>query len=159
MVIEKCDFDKNDVIRESIEVMEPRFKQKSIKVNAIFADEVTIVNADPNKIKRVLQNLIDNAIKFSFNGGEIIVEVEEKNKKVFVHVKDNGKGITKDEMKHVFERFFKADTSRGLDKTGVGLGLSIVKEFINAHGERVEVKDREGGGTEFVFTLTPSGKK
>ena len=62
-------------------------------------------------------------------------------------------------MKHVFERFFKADTSRGLDKTGVGLGLSIVKEFINAHGERVEVKDREGGGTEFVFTLTPSGKK
>ncbi len=159
MVIEKCDFDINDLIRESIEVMEPRFKQKSIKVNAIFADEVTIVNADPNKIKRVLQNLIDNAIKFSFNGGEIIVEVEEKNKKVFVHVKDNGKGITKDEMKHVFERFFKADTSRGLDKTGVGLGLSIVKEFINAHGERVEVKDREGGGTEFVFALTPSGKK
>ncbi|MCJ7855240.1 HAMP domain-containing histidine kinase [Lachnospiraceae bacterium NSJ-143] len=159
MVLERCDFDINDLIRESVEAMEPRFNKKNIKVNAIFTDEVTIVNADPNKIKRVIQNLLDNAVKFSYDGGEITAEVQEKDKKVFVYIRDNGKGITDDEMKHVFERFFKADASRGLDKTGVGLGLSIVKEFINAHGERVDVKSRPEGGTEFLFTLKPADKK
>ncbi len=159
MVIERCDFDINELIRESIEAMEPRFKKKSLTVNAIFSDEVTIVNADPNKIKRVIQNLLDNAVKFSYNGGNIITEVQETDKKVYVYVRDNGKGISESEMKHVFERFFKADASRGLDKTGVGLGLSIVKEFINAHGERVEVRSRDEGGTEFVFTLQPVKQK
>ena len=73
-----------------------------------------------------------------------------------VSVKDSGIGIKEDEKRKVFERFFKADSSRGLDKTGVGLGLSIVKEFIKAHGETIEVKSEEGKGTEFIFTLEKS---
>ena len=159
MVLERCEFDINELIRETIDSMEPRFNKKDIHVNAVFADEVTIVNADPNKIKRVLQNLIDNAIKFSYEGGNINVEVQEKDKKAVVYVRDDGKGITDEEMKHVFERFFKADTSRGLDKTGVGLGLSIVKEFVNAHNERVDVRSLPEGGTEFMFTLMSVNKE
>ena len=62
--------------------MEPRFKKKNLTINAIFSDEVTIVNADPNKIKRVIQNLLDNAVKFSYHGGNIITEVQETDKKV-----------------------------------------------------------------------------
>ena len=155
-VIEKCDFDINDLIRDSLDSMEPRLKKKNIETKAVFVDEVTEVNADPNKIQRVIQNLLDNAIKFTPDGGEIKVETTLKGNKVLVSVKDSGIGIKEDEKRKVFERFFKADSSRGLDKTGVGLGLSIVKEFIKAHGETIEVKSEEGKGTEFIFTLEKS---
>jgi signal transduction histidine kinase len=153
MTLDRCDFDINNVIRESLDMMEPRFMAKDLYADAVFDEESTIVNGDPEKIKRVLQNLIDNAIKFSDKEGSIIVETKIKKPKVEVYVKDTGKGISDEEMKHVFERFFKADASRGLDKSGVGLGLSIVKEFVKAHGETVEVHQRPEGGTEFVFTL------
>ena len=153
---EKCDFDINDLIRDSLDSMEPRLKKKNIETKAVFVDEVTEVNADPNKIQRVIQNLLDNAIKFTPDGGEIKVETTLKGNKVLVSVKDSGIGIKEDEKRKVFERFFKADSSRGLDKTGVGLGLSIVKEFIKAHGETIEVKSEEGKGTEFIFTLEKS---
>lgn len=152
-VIEKCIFDINDLIRDSLDSMEHRFRQKNIKASVVFADEVTEVNADPNKIQRVMQNLLDNAVKFTSEGGDITVETSIKNDKVYVSVKDTGIGIKNEEKKKVFERFFKADSSRGLDKTGVGLGLSIVKEFVKAHGETIEVNSEEGKGTEFVFTL------
>ncbi len=153
-VIERCDFDINDLIRDSLDAMEHRFRQKNIEADAVFEEEFTEVNADPNKIQRVLQNLLDNAIKFTPPNGKVTVETSVKGKKVYVSVKDTGIGIKEDEKKKVFERFFKADTSRGLDKTGVGLGLSIVKEFIKAHDEKIEVRSVEGQGTEFVFTLT-----
>jgi len=153
LIVEKCVFDINELIRETVNAMEPRFKKKNLRFVAIFDDEVTLVNADPDMIKRVIQNLVDNAIKFSYDNGEIYGEVRKKNKKVYVFIRDCGNGISEDEMKHVFERFFKADASRGIDKTGVGLGLSIVKEFINAHGENINVNSKENVGTEFVFSL------
>ena len=153
LVLERCNFDVNEIIRDSLDSMEHRMKQKKIEANVIFAEAVTEVNADPNKIQRVMQNLLDNAVKFTENGGEITVETKLKGSKVYISVRDNGIGIKEEERKRVFERFFKADTSRGLDKTGVGLGLSIVKEFVRAHGEMIEVKSKEGKGTEFTFTL------
>ena len=153
IVLERCDFDINELMRETVNAMEPRFKKKNLRFSAIFDDEVTMVNADPNMIKRVIQNLVDNAIKFSYDNGNIYGEVREIGKKVYVYIRDCGKGISEEEMKHVFDRFFKADASRGVDKTGVGLGLSIVKEFVNAHGEKINISSKENVGTEFVFSL------
>jgi len=153
MTLERTDFDINDVIRESLDMMEPRFKDKNLFADAVFDGERMTVNADREKIKRVLQNLIDNAIKFSNDSGDITVETKANHDKAEIYVKDTGKGISDEEINHVFDRFFKADASRGLDKSGVGLGLSIVKEFIKAHGETIEVHQRPEGGTEFMFTL------
>jgi len=159
IILERCNFDINEIIRDSLDTMEQRLKKKKIDAKVILAESYTEVNADPNKIQRVLQNLLDNAVKFTPENGEIVIETSIKATRVFVSVKDSGIGIKEEERKRVFERFFKADSSRGLDKTGVGLGLSIVKEFIRAHGEMIEVKSEEGKGAEFIFTLERVKKK
>ncbi|MCI8341819.1 MAG: HAMP domain-containing histidine kinase [Firmicutes bacterium] len=156
---EICEFDINDMIRDCLNIFERRVVSKKINTKAIFAEEVTEVEADPNMIQRVIHNLLDNSIKFTPENGTIAVETTVKGNKVHIGVKDSGVGINVEEQKKVFERFFKADTSRGMDKSGVGLGLSIVKEFIKAHGQTITVKSAEGEGTEFVFTLDIAGGK
>ena len=154
ITLEKKRFDINDLIRESIERLEPRLKQKDIQINAMFAEKETFVCADRDKIARVIYNLVDNAIKFSGEGEQIEIETALKeNKKLLVSVKDYGKGISEEDVKYVFDRFYKVDSSRGKDKTGSGLGLSIVREFLLAHGENIAVKSEEGKGTTFLFCL------
>ena len=112
-----------------------------------------MVYADMGKIQQVLYNLIDNAIKFSYQDSTIYIQASARYEKVFVSVKDTGIGIPKDSVKKVFERFYKTDQSRGKDKRGTGLGLSIVKEIIQAHGENIDVISTEGVGSEFIFSL------
>jgi len=160
ITLEKKRFDINDLIRESIERLEPRLKQKDIQINAMFAEKETFVCADRDKIARVIYNLVDNAIKFSGEGEQIEIETALKeNKKLLVSVKDYGKGISEEDVKYVFDRFYKVDSSRGKDKTGSGLGLSIVREFLLAHGENIAVKSEEGKGTTFLFCLKLAEKE
>ena len=160
ITLEKKRFDINDLIRESIERLEPRLKQKDIQINAMFAEKETFVYADRDKIARVIYNLVDNAIKFSGEGEQIEIETALKeNKKLLVSVKDYGKGISEEDVKYVFDRFYKVDSSRGKDKTGSGLGLSIVREFLLAHGENIAVKSEEGKGTTFLFCLKLAEKE
>ena len=89
----------------------------------------------------------------------IKIETTEKHQKVFVSVKDEGIGIPKESVPHVFDRFYKSDLSRGKDKKGTGLGLSITKEIIRAHSENINVISTEGVGTEFIFSLPLSDDK
>ena len=160
ITLEKKRFDINDLIRESIERLEPRLKQKDIQINAMFAEKETFVCADRDKIARVIYNLVDNAIKFSGEGEQIEIETALKeNKKLLVSVKDYGKGISEEDVKYVFDRFYKVDSSRGKDKTGSGLGLSIVREFLLAHGENIAVKSEAGKGTTFLFCLILAEKE
>ena len=107
----------------------------------------------------MLYNLIDNAIKFSPPESEIRIEVEEKGEKVFVSVKDRGIGIPKKDIKKVFDRFYKSDTSRGRDKKGIGLGLAIVRDILQSHGEMIDVVSTEGVGTEFIFSLPQASER
>ena len=112
-----------------------------------------MVYADMEKIQQVMYNLIDNAIKFSYENSVIYLQASEKHEKIFVSVKDTGAGIPKDSIKKIWERFYKSDPSRGKDKKGTGLGLAIVKEIIQAHDENIDVVSTEGVGTEFIFSL------
>ena len=109
--------------------------------------------ADKDKISQVVNNLIDNAIKFSRPNTTMFVTTSLENNKVRVSVKDNGVGISKEHQKHIWERFYKADSSRGRDKIGSGLGLSIVKEILKAHGEDINLISEDGDGAEFIFHL------
>jgi signal transduction histidine kinase len=104
----------------------------------------------------VLYNLIDNAVKFSYESGVLRVKITEQDKNVAIEVYNEGKGIPENDLPHVFDRFYKADKSRGLDKTGVGLGLFIVKAILQAHGEDISVKSEEGKNCSFMLTL-PKG--
>ena len=118
----------------------------------LTGDEL-LVHADRSKIQQIVYNLTDNAIKFSHHDSVITIETHVKNEKVFVSVKDSGIGIPKDAQGKIWERFYKTDLSRGKDKKGTGIGLAIVKEIIQAHGENINVISTEGVGTEFIFTL------
>jgi signal transduction histidine kinase len=153
MLLDKSDFDINQVIRNVAASFEGTCRQKRIAIELILTDDKMLVNADVSKIQQVLYNLLDNAIKFSHHDSSIKIETTEKHSKVFVSVKDSGIGIPKEDQKLIFDRFYKSDASRGKDKKGTGLGLAIVKEIIKAHDENINVISTEGVGTEFIFSL------
>lgn len=126
--------------------------EKDLTVKVDFEEDRRIVIGDKDKIEQVLTNLIDNAIKFSKEKGIIHIFTEIKDDKVFITIKDNGIGISPEDQEHIWDRFYKADKSRGKD--GAGLGLYIVKRIINAHNEEIWVESEVGKGTAFTFTLS-----
>ncbi len=152
-------FDVNSMIVDILTGFEPQIDEKSINVDVDLLS-AAIVNADPEKIRRVLLNLIDNAVKFTPAGGDLYISTGEasvkENAKLIIKIKNSGEGLSPEEKTRIFDRFYKADVSRGLHKQGSGLGLSIVKEFIRAHGESITVESELGQGCEFSFTL-PKG--
>lgn len=158
MNLDISEFDINRTIKDSVATFEGTCKEKHIRIQLVLTGEMLFVSADMSKIQQVLYNLIDNAIKFSKPNSTIKVETNLKNETVFVSVKDSGIGIPKENLKQIFDRFYKTDLSRGKDKKGTGLGLSIVKEIINAHHENINVISTVDVGTEFIFTL-PKSKK
>lgn len=153
MLLEKTDFDINKVIRDTAASFEGTCSKKQIKLQLFLTGETLLVRADMGKIQQVLYNLLDNAIKFSHENSSIKIETTEKKNKLYISVKDYGIGIPKDELKLVWDRFYKSDASRGKDKKGTGLGLSITKEIIHSHGENINVVSTLDAGSEFIFTL------
>ncbi|MGN1147064.1 MAG: ATP-binding protein [Lachnospiraceae bacterium] len=153
MLLDKTDFDINQVIRNTAASFEGTCRKKTIAIELVLTGDTMYVNADMGKIQQVLYNLLDNAIKFSHHNSVIRIETNEKKNKLFVSVKDSGIGIPKEDLKLIWERFYKSDSSRGKDKKGTGLGLAIVKEIIASHGEHINVISTEGVGTEFIFSL------
>jgi len=156
VMLERTDFDINQVIRNVAASFEGTCRQKNVAIELVLVGDYLYVNADMGKIQQVLYNLLDNAIKFSHHDSAIKIEITEKRSKIFVSVKDRGIGIPKDALKLIWDRFYKSDLSRGKDKKGTGLGLSITKEIIHAHGEHINVISTEGVGTEFIFSLPKS---
>lgn len=158
MLLDRTDFDINQVIRNTAASFEGTCRNKTIAIEMLLTDDVMYVNADMGKIQQVLYNLMDNAIKFSHHNSTIKIETSEKKNKLFISVKDTGIGIPKEDLKLIWDRFYKSDLSRGKDKKGTGLGLSIVKEIILSHGEHINVISTPGEGSEFIFSLPQSEK-
>lgn len=146
-------FDINEVIKTTAATFEGICRERKILLELVLSGKELYTKADMEQIQQVLYNLLDNAIKFSYDGSSIILETTEKNDKIFVSVKDRGAGIPKESISKIWDRFYKSDASRGKDRKGTGLGLSIVQEIIHAHGQNINVVSTEGVGTEFIFTL------
>jgi two-component system phosphate regulon sensor histidine kinase PhoR len=108
---------------------------------------------DPLKMTQALENLLDNALKYTPPGAQIEVGVKLRGPEVEVAVRDNGSGIPAEDLPHLFERFYRVDKGRSRDKGGTGLGLSIVKHIVQLHGGRVWAESTLGQGTTFTFTL------
>ncbi len=147
------DFDVAEVARLILISFEQKIEDKHLDVSFESADSVT-VHADKDAIYQVLYNLCHNAIKFARDNGKLRITIVEKDEKVFVSVFDEGESIAAEDMPFVFDRFYKTDKSRGLDKSGVGLGLYICKSIMDAHKETIFVKSDEGENCEFTFTLS-----
>ena len=129
-------------------------KKKGITISVNFEENV-VINADETLIMRMLINLVDNAIIYGKKGGKVEMGVSKaEENKVVGYVSDDGIGISESDLPHIFERFYRADKSRtSLDVRGTGLGLSMVKWIVNAHGGEITVESKQGEGTKFIFTL------
>lgn len=146
-------FNVMEIINSTIDIFEGTCKERYIVIRKNCQVENPMVRADKTRIQQVIYNLVDNAIKFSPHGATITISVNELDNKILVSVKDSGRGINKEQQGKVWDRFYKGDTSRGKDKQGSGLGLSIIREIIRAHDEDITLSSTPGQGSEFVFTL------
>jgi two-component system phosphate regulon sensor histidine kinase PhoR len=115
--------------------------------------EPTWVEADPLGVEQVIDNLLDNAIKYGASGGRVRIEAERDGDSVIIRVIDHGDGIPAEHLERVFERFYCVDKARSRDKGGSGLGLAITKHLCEAMGGSIEVQSRAGEGTRFTVTL------
>ncbi len=148
-------FDIISLTKECIEFLEDKAKQKNIKITIVWENNYSpIVEADKDNIRQVLINLIDNSIKYGINGGYIKIKFSDMSSDILlIQVIDNGIGIEKQYINRIFERFYRIDKSRSRQQGGSGLGLSIVKHIIDAHGQIINVQSVFGEGTTFNFTL------
>lgn len=143
--------------REIIDIILAELKtiaqNKKIKIKVDVPSKLPEVEIDKDKILMVLQNLIDNAVKYSIAGGKVKLEVKKIKNKIQVAVKDNGVGIPKQEQEKLFKKFFRAGNVVKMETEGTGLGLFIAKNIIQKHGGDIKFKSVEGKGSEFVFTI------
>ena len=147
------EFDICEMARQIVISFEKKIDEKKLYVEFDCDSFNLPVLADKDQIHQILYNICDNGIKFSKDGGKYIISIKEKGKKAFVSVYNEGQGISPEDLPFIFDRFYKSDKSRGLDKTGVGLGLYISKTIIEAHGQEIWAKSAYGEYSEFVFTL------
>lgn len=143
-----------ELLRNTALKLKPIIDEKEIQIVFDIKTKNCEVLVDRPSIERVLINLIQNAVKFTNPGGTVTLHSEPDGKnKVRITVEDTGSGIAREEIPFIFEKFYKADKSRGLDKKGTGLGLAIVKNILSAHGQEIHVESTVGKGSRFIFTL------
>ncbi len=147
-----------DLVREVYEEMQLRAAEKNISLVIKKGTERPIpVNADKPKIRQVISNLVENAIKYGHENGTITTGLYEMDDKhIYAEISDDGPGIAEEHLPRIFERFYRADRSRSRAIGGTGLGLAIVKHIIEAHGQTVNVRSKLGVGSSFGFTLEKS---
>ncbi|MDR3022377.1 MAG: cell wall metabolism sensor histidine kinase WalK [Clostridiales bacterium] len=147
-------FEINEIIHQVVDRFEPTLSKKQTKVKLEFALNSVFVFADKDKIIQVLVNLIDNAVKYSPDFSEIVINTYTHNKKIYIAIKDNGFGISKKDHNLIWDQFYMADKARTPNKSkGTGLGLSIVKKIMDDHRETIWVESNKGAGATFIFTL------
>lgn len=154
MLLELQTFDLKGLVEEVFEELD--FKAKDQDVSLSFKDGASLaykVRADRETVRQVLVNLVNNSIKYGKSGGRTRVGFYDMDKNILIEVADNGIGIPKKHLNHVFDRFYRVDKSRSRTRGGSGLGLSIVKHIVEAHNQTINVRSTPNLGSTFGFTL------
>lgn len=147
-------YDIEDIILSAVNFYQDEIKKK--KINFKFnrpEKKMPKINMDEHKIKLAVQNLFDNAIKYTPVGGEIIVSLKNRGKYIEFKIQDSGMGIEKKQKKEIFNKFFRGSNAIRKEPMGYGLGLFFVKSIINSHNGEVWFKSKENQGSSFYFTL------
>jgi two-component system phosphate regulon sensor histidine kinase PhoR len=147
------DVNVNEVIRSSLEALKSNALEKELKVSFNPSDKEHIITASRFLLEQMFINLIDNAVKYTPDHGEVGIEITDKNEYLAIEIYDNGIGIPKDSLPRIFERFYRVDKTRSRKMGGTGLGLSIVKHIVIIHGGKIDVKSEEGKGSRFCISL------
>ncbi len=145
-----------EIIKRAVQNLHKKAKEKNITINFACPEKQLFVQADADKLQQVLNNLLENAIKYSFYGEEIIFsfdKVSDEENEVVIWIEDRGSGIPPAELSRVFERFYRLEKGRSRKQGGTGLGLAIVKHIVESHGGRVWAENNPDRGAKFFFTL------
>lgn len=148
------EFDLRDLLLEVVDELENKASKRDVTLKFQVDDSKNhLTKADRSKIYRVCQNLIFNAIKYNHDGGEVAIVLKSQKNTLQVDVIDNGPGIPPEDLKRIFERFYRVEKSRSKEKGGTGLGLAIVKHIIEGHKSKISVSSTVGKGSIFTFYL------
>ncbi len=150
-------FDITNTVFTALLSFEQKIEEKRIEILGMDELRPMQIRADQDLIHQVVYNLLENAVKFTNEEGYIKIKVRQRANDMYISICNSGMGIPSTDINHIFDRFYKTDKSRSQDKTGVGLGLYIVKTIITLHGGKIEARSREGSYCEFEFHLPVSG--
>jgi len=153
--VKKCEI--SEIILDVIESLTPLAKAKEINL-AFQGKSNVFAEVDTDRFYRMLYNIVENGIKYTYNGGNVIVGLEEDENNIYLTIADNGIGISEETLPKIFDRFTRGDTARSKKSGGFGLGLAIAKEIIDIHEGKVTVESKVGEGTVFKISL-PKKKK
>lgn len=140
------------IINKCIGALEPIARERDIRLNADMTDDFEI-ECDPLKLRQALNNLIENAIKYTRDGGHVSVITKHHGGEGAIRIEDDGVGMSEEHLEHIFERFYRVDKARSRETGGTGLGLHIVRRIALMHSGRVEVESKEGVGSVFTLIL------
>lgn len=148
--LENTKFDLGKFIDESVEVVQPQAQEKGVKIK--IDGSLLVISGDRGKLKQVMLNLLTNAIKYNRANGQIYVHWKIEDQSVQISVRDTGYGISRENQKQMFQKFFRVADTAGFTQ-GTGLGLVITKHIVEAHGGQIWLQSEEGEGTIFFFTI------
>jgi len=141
------------LVKQAVNSWQPQVTAKEISLSLDLHDNLPLVNIDGQRVNEVLYNLLENAVVHTYSGGTINVAATRQGDWVEVCVSDTGKGIPAEDLPNIFERFYRVDRSRARATGGSGLGLTIAKRWVEAHGGEITAKSELGKGSSFSFTL------
>jgi len=142
-----------EVLRQAVSAHRPRADARGVALDLDAPPDLPPVRMDPYRIGQVLNNLLENALRHTPEGGRVVVSARQEDSTLRVAVEDTGPGIPPEHLPHIFERFYRVDPSRSRETGGAGLGLAIARTLVGAHGGRIWAENRPEGGARFVFTL------
>ena len=141
-----------DTVISTVLMFEKKIEDKNLEIEGLDSERLMVV-ADKDLMQQVIYNLVENAVKFVNKGGTISFAFNEIDKFAYVSIKNTGEGLKNDELSQVFDRFYKTDSSRGKDTTGLGLGLAISRKIIHLHNGQIIVKSVYNEYTEFTIKI------
>ena len=151
LVCQKEDVSK--IIKQTVAALQPQAEAKGLIISTSLPDKLPPVNIDAHRIRQVLHNLLENAVAHTSQGGSITLTVWRQDNQAKISVADTGEGIPAEDLPNIFERFYRVDRSRTRATGGSGLGLTIAKRLLEAHGGKIEVESEPGKGSTFTFAL------
>ena len=141
------------LIEKVVSGFEPFARASNVKINFTFEKDLPKVFVDPDQIKQVVENLLDNAVRYVKEAGQVEISLSKKDKTLYFEIKDNGVGIPKEDQKYIFQKFFRSSNVLRHQTQGSGLGLYIVKSIVEKAGGKISFESRENKGSTFWFTL------
>lgn len=154
LVLDKSDMELRELAQTVMWNFESQLREKHL--DGQVTGDTSIVSIDEGRIQQVITNLVSNAIKYSNDGGIVRVVIEDTKDNSIIHVEDSGIGIPQEDLKRIFERFYRTDKSRNRKTGGAGIGLTIVKTIVQAHRGKISVESEEGKGSRFTVVLPKS---